>query len=191
MMDVQTKVAIVNVIVTGLVGLVSVAAIFRAPILALKLQKSSEEQHSQAERQLQLFRTLMTYRATPLSVPFVQALNSIDLEFRANNERDKAIRSAWTSLLDHFSNGKGQPDFDERSKTLTITLLREMSKALGYDFDETYLRRHSYYPLGHGSIESEQHELRRLMLNVLRGHGKLPVAVFEEKFGDFAPPENP
>jgi hypothetical protein len=187
-MDTLTKIQLAGVITTGIVGLVSVAAIILTPMLALKLQKAGEEKKSLADRQLQLFHTLMKYRATPLAVPFVQALNSIDLEFRSTDKRDNAVRDAWTNLLDHFSNDKAEPDFAARSQTLVITLLSVMGTALGFDFNEAYLKRHSYYPLGHESIENEQHELRKLLLNILRGNGKVPVAIFEEKFPDFPPP---
>lgn len=85
----------------------------------------------------------MKYRATPLAIPFVQALNSIDLEFRSNDKRDNAIRDAWTNLLDHFSNEKGQPDFNARSQALVISLLSVMGTALGFEFNEAYLKRHS------------------------------------------------
>jgi hypothetical protein len=185
-----TTIQIAEVIVTGVVGLVSVAAICVAPIVALKLEKASDSKQSLKKRQLELFHTLMRYRATPLSVPFVQALNSIDLEFASNNNQDRAIRDAWTNLLDHFSHDKkDSPDFDRRSQDLTITLLSVMGTTLGFNFNETYLKRHSYYPIGHDSIERESHELRRLLLNLLRGNAKLPIAVFEERFPDLAAPQ--
>jgi hypothetical protein len=183
-MDAVTKVALVCGIGQIFVGAVSVVAIFRAPIVALNAQKDKEESQDRRRRQFQLFRTLMTYRATPLSVHFVQALNSIDLEFDADTDRDRSIRDAWTVLLDHFSNDKDQADFAAKNRDLIIQLLSTMSKALGYRFDEVYLRRHSYYPIAHGSIEEEQNELRRLLLELLRTNRRLPVSVFEEKFPD-------
>jgi hypothetical protein len=183
------SIQLIGVIVTGVVGLISIAAIVVAPIVALKLQKASDDKRSLHERQLQLFHTLMRYRATPLAVPFVQALNSIDLEFRSSGARDQGVRDAWTSLLDHFSNDdKNAPDFSTKSQELIIRLLSVMGKGLGFDFNEVYLKRHSYYPLGHESMELEQNEVRHLLLNLLRGHGKLPIAVFEERFPDLPGP---
>ncbi len=184
-MDAITKVALVCGIGQLFVGAASVVAIFRAPIVALNAQKNQEASQDKQKRQLQLFRTLMTYRATPLAVLFVQALNSIDLEFDANNERDRGVREAWTVLLDHFTNDKEQPDFGTKNQELIIRLLSKMGSALGYSFDEVYIRRHSYYPIAHGSIEEEQNELRRLLLELLRTNRRLPVSVFEEKFPDF------
>lgn len=41
-MDTLTKIQLAGVITTGIVGLVSIAAIILTPMLALKLQKASE-----------------------------------------------------------------------------------------------------------------------------------------------------
>jgi hypothetical protein len=187
-MDTGTKVLLFSAVSQVCVGIVSVIAIFRAPIVALKVQESKESSKDVAKRQYQLFRTLMTYRATPLSVHFVQALNSIDLEFSSHSEKDQQIREAWTVLLDHFTHDQAQPDFGARNQELIIKLLSKMGTALGFNFDEVYLRRHSYYPIAHGSIEEEQNELRRLLLELLRTNRRLPVSVFEEKFPDLAIP---
>jgi hypothetical protein len=183
-MDIGTKVMLFAAIAQCCVGIISVIAIFRAPIIAMKIQQKKEELLDTSKRQFQLFRTLMTYRATPLSVSFVQSLNSIDLEFRSNSENDRKIRKAWTDLLDHFTNDKDQPDFGVKTQNFIIKLLSNMSGALGFDFDEDYIRRHSYYPIAHGSIEEEQNELRRLLLELLRTNRRLPVALFREEFPD-------
>jgi hypothetical protein len=91
-MDSSTRVVLFSAIAQTCVGVISVIAIFRAPIVALKAQREKENNQDVSKRQYQLFRTLMTYRATPLSVHFVQALNSIDLEFSADTQSEKQIR---------------------------------------------------------------------------------------------------
>jgi hypothetical protein len=87
-------------------------------------------------------------------------------------------------LLDHFTNDKGKADFVARTQELTTALLSRLSSALGFEFNEVYLKRHSYYPQLHVSIEEEQNELRRLLLELLRANRRLPVAIFEERFPD-------
>jgi len=183
-MDAATRVAEWGIVGQVVIGLISIVAIFRSPIVALNAQKRREEVEDRHKRQFELFRTLMTYRATPLSVPFVQALNSIDLEFDAESDRDVGIRQAWAELLAHFTNDKGQPNFVQQSQNLIIKLLSLMSRALGYAYDENYLLQHTYYPIAHGSLEEQQNELRRLLLELLRGNHRLPIAIFEEKFPD-------
>jgi hypothetical protein len=57
-----------------------------------------------------------------------------------------------------------------------------MGRCLGYDFDEVLVKKGSYYATGLGNVEAEQHALRRGLLNVLSGKGRIPVGIFEEKF---------
>jgi hypothetical protein len=140
------------------------------------------------DRKLSVFKTLMTYRATTLSPYFVQALNLIDVEFIADNE--KPVRDAWKVLLDHFFDlgeitRSGVPISQisiEKSATLTAALLLAMGKSLGYDFDEVQIKKGAYYPMGLGNVEQEQHAVRRLVLDVLLGKRRIPVGIFEDKF---------
>jgi hypothetical protein len=134
----------------------------------------------------------MMYRATPLAYSYVQALNLIDISFDADTTTEKAIRAGWNSLLDHLTNNKDRPDFDDNRRTLTATLLADMGKCLGYEFDDVYLRRHAYQPEGHGRVEQEQHELRELLLQVLRNDRRIPIALFPDDFRPIIlPPEQP
>jgi hypothetical protein len=70
----------------------------------------------------------------------------------------------------------------EKSATLTTNLLLAMGRSLGYEFDEVQIKKGVYYPMGLGSVEQEQHALRRLLLEVLLGKRRIPVGVFEDKF---------
>ena len=187
-MDTNAKIVLFGAISQVLVGIVSVIAIFRAPLVALSAQKQKELQEETKRRQLQVFSTLMSYRATPVNINFVQALNSIDLEFGSQSTADKAVRNAWTVLLDHFTNDQGQSDFGAKTQDLIIKLLSTMGTALDRHFDEVYLKRHSYYPIAHGSIEEEQKELRKLLLELLRTNRRLPVSIFKEEFPDLRVP---
>lgn len=189
-MDGATTVLLCSAIAQFVVGGVTVLAIYMAPITALKLQQAKEEKLNLEQTKRGIFRTLMTHRATPLAVPFVQALNSIDLEFRSSDQFDEKIRLAWTELLAHWSSPDAQksPDYKSKQDDFISALLTEMGSALGYNFDGDYIKRHSYYPSAHGFLEAEQQELRRLELNLLRGNSKLGVAIFEEKFPDLQPP---
>lgn len=165
---------------TALIAGLTILAIIVGPLLALWLQRIAENRREKRQGKLWVFKNLMMYRATPLAYPYVQALNLIDVSFNANNKEEKAVRDAWNVLLDHFVSHKGQPDFLENSRTLTATLLAAMGKCLGYDFDEVYLKRHAYQPEGHGKLEEEQHELRGLLLQVLRNDRRIPMAIFPD-----------
>lgn len=98
--------------------------------------------------------------------------------------------AAWNTLLDHLTVNKDQADFFENTRTHTATLLAAMGKCLGYDFDDVYLKRHAYQPTGHGKVEEEQHELRSLLLQVLRNDRRIPVAFFPDDLRPIVFPED-
>ena len=54
-----------------------------------------------------------------------------------------------------------------------------MSKSLGYEFDETHIKRSIYYPQAHSVVENEQIILRRLLINLLSGEINLPVRTID------------
>lgn len=173
---------------TGIaLNLLTVVAIVAGPILALQIQRKLDREREALNRKLWVFKTLMSFRATALAPSFVQALNLIDVEFNGDDENEKAVRIAWKVLLDHYydlSRAK-EPNSDalvERGTQLRANLLMAMGQSLGYDFDEVLVKKGSYYPTGLGDVEAEQHAIRRGVLNVLSGRGRIPVGVFEEKF---------
>lgn len=87
----------------GIVGLVlsaiTIFAIYYGPISALRIQRRLDDERETRNRKLQIFKTLMTYRVTPVNINFVQALNLIDVEFTQQGGKEKAVRDAWKELL--------------------------------------------------------------------------------------------
>jgi len=128
----------------------------------------------------------MSNRGARLSPSYVQSLNLIDVEFTGTDEKEKAVRAAWRELLDLFQNFKTTPNAPEKSDELNAVLLAAMGKSLGYDFDKVHLKKGAYYPEFSQNIESEQHALRKRVLELLDGSGtrKLPIAMFEQRFPD-------
>jgi len=173
---------------TGIIlNILTIVAIVSGPIIALQLQRKLDHDREARNRKLSVFKTLMSYRATNLAPIFVQALNLIDVEFNGPNEKEKAVRSAWKILLDHYVDlsraaEPNSPALVEKSIQLRANLLSSMGKCLGYDFDEVQIKKGSYYPTGLEDVEKEQHAIRRGVLNVLSGKGRIPVGIFEEKF---------
>jgi hypothetical protein len=179
---------------TVAVYLITVVAIIIAPIIALKVQRSADEQREARTRKLWIFKTLMSNRATRWNPVCVQALNMIDIEFTDKSEKE--IRDAWRELLDHYNDwGRKTPQQRqvddtkdiETATNLLAELLVKMGKVLGYDFDRVYVKKAWYFPEGLGNIEQEQHALRKALLSLLSGQGaKLPVAVFTQDFQPIA-----
>ena|ERR1700731_2631412 len=176
--------------ITIVVYIVTVVAILVAPIIALKVQRKSDEGREATNRKLWIFKTLMSNRATRWNPLCVQALNMIDIEFTGKTEKE--IRDAWRELLDHYNDwGRKTPELKqiedkkdiETAANLLAELLVKMGKGLGYDFDKVYVKKAWYFPEGLGNIEQEQHALRKAVLSLLSGQGvKLPVAVFTQDF---------
>lgn len=173
---------------TGIaLNLLTIIAIVSGPIIALQVQRKLDREREAQNRKLWVFKTLMSFRATALAPSFVQALNLIDVEFNGDNEKEKSVRNAWKVLLDHYVDltRAKEPNSDtltEKSTQLRANLLMAMGQCLDYDFDEVLVKKGSYYPTGLGDVEAEQHAIRRGVLNVLSGRGRIPVGVFEEKF---------
>jgi hypothetical protein len=186
-MDKTDVFAIVGVVLS----IISIYAIYNGPIAALKMQRKLDEEREARNRKFQLFKTMMSYRVTRLSPPYVQALNLIDVEFTGDDEKAKAVRERWKELRDVYNNYKTTPNPEEKSTDLNAALLAAIGEALGYHFDKVYLKRGGYYPEFLGNVEVEQHSLRRQLLELIDGTGKrkLPIAMFEQKFPDVKPPE--
>lgn len=160
-----------------------IVAIIIAPILAIQIQKFIEKKKAIKDRKMQIFRTLMATRATPLSPLHVEALNMIDIEFH----KDKKIVDSWKLLLDNFANYPKDPEdpnyqaqlysVSERSSELLTDLLYEMAKALEYDFDKVHLKRGAYIPKGHADIEMELNFLRRSLVELFLEKKSIPVKI--------------
>jgi uncharacterized membrane-anchored protein YhcB (DUF1043 family) len=188
-MSAETEVTLFVGVATVLVGIATIVAVVRGPIMALRIQRKLDEEREKTNRKLSIFKTLMSYRATRLSPHFVQALNLIDIEFTDPSE--KSVRDSWKELQDHYADwgrkttaqrqveGKALID---RSDDLLADLLVRMGGSLGYTFDRVYVKKASYYPEGLGDMEQEQHALRKGFLRLLAGEASLPVAVFQQQF---------
>lgn len=167
----------------------NIIAIILGPIVALSIQRWSDDRKQSLARKQQIFKTLMMYRASRLNPNYVQSLNLIDVEFSSNREADKRVRTAWKVLMDHFNERQTGQAAAGRADSLTVELLTAMGKSLGYDFDPVHIKRNGYIPQAHVNIEEEQQALRKSLLDLLDGKRKVPVLVFEQKFEDVVLPD--
>lgn len=163
-----------------------IAAMIIAPILAVQIQKFIEARKETKGRKIQIFRTLMATRATPISPSHVEALNMIDIVFY----KDKKIVDTWKLLLDNFSNyPKDTKDTNyqtkltassEKSSDLLVDLLYEMAKSLNYDFDKVHLKRGVYIPQAHAVFNIEQDIIRRSLVEVFLGKKTVPINIVNQ-----------
>ena len=172
--------------------MMEIGAIIIGPILAIQIQKFIEDRKEKRNRKMQIFKTLMTTRANPLSISHVEALNMIDIEFYDN----KKLKEAWRLLLDNFVNYPKYPNapdfqtkldlFSQKSTELLADLLYEMAKSLGYDFDKVHIMRGVYIPKGHTDIFLDQEFIRRSLVGLFLGQIPIPVKIIsaEDKKGN-------
>jgi hypothetical protein len=161
----------------------TIIAIIVGPILAIQAQKYLERKREEEERRLRIFKTLMVTRGTGLSPLHVEALNSIDIEFNSESDDDKNVRNAWKAYLDeltHFPKEGQEEDkkrWGEKIESFLGDLLSVMSKAVGYDFDKTYIKRAAYTPIKYSDIEVEQDFIRRSMVKLFLGETSVPIQI--------------
>lgn len=167
---------------------VTTVAVVAGPILAVQAQKMIEALRERRYRRLRIFKTLMATRAERLSRDHVQALNMIDIEFygrrifgtQFQSLREKTVTNSWKNYNQHLNEKSNYESLDlwvKKGDELFTKVLYEMSKALGYDYDEVQLKRDCYRPEAHFTIENTQIEVLAGLADVLNGNRSLPMAV--------------
>ena len=177
-----------------MINIIMVVAIVSGPIVAVQLQKLIESLRQRKQAKEAIFKTLMSTRGTPVSLPHVQALNMIDLEFYGKKKKDKKVVDAWKLYRDHLYNYRIDPQnpdrdakaeaWNEKSRELLTDLLFEMSISLNYNFDKVLLKRGAYTPQGYGDTESAQIYLRDSLVGLFAGKTSLPIRIVEETTGE-------
>lgn len=167
----------------------TIAAILIGPILAVQAQRILEGLRDKRNRRLGVFHTLMATRAARVSHQHVQALNQIDIEFygrkalgvRIQTGAEKAVSNAWRIYSDHLNNRPSDSELSrwvEDGDKYLAKLLFEMSRALGYDFDEVQIRRNVYSPIAHGKLEAQETTIRTGLEKLLTNKSGIAVVVY-------------
>ena len=74
-------------------SILTILAVLISPLVAIQVSRWIDSSRDHDSRRVQVYRTLMSTRASGLSPSHVEALNSIDLEF--TKKKDKAVNLAW------------------------------------------------------------------------------------------------
>jgi hypothetical protein len=169
---------------------VTVSAVIVGPILAVQAQKWVESIREKRERRLKIFRGLMSTRAERISREHVQALNMIDLEFygimrfgtRWQKKNEKAVTNSWKNYNSHLNdrNYSSLEAWSRHGDDLFTNLLYEMSKALGYDFDEVQIKRDAYRPGAHADLENMQISVLDGLAKALNNQKSLSVKITDD-----------
>ena len=171
---------------------ITIAAVILGPIFAVQTQRFLESRRDRRARRLAVFHTLMATRAGTgrLSRPHVEALNQIDIEFygvrlpalgQFQTPREKGVTNSWHVYSDHLNNQYPENESSrwyEDSDKLLAKLLFELSRALGYDFDEVQLRRNVYSPIAQRKQELQDITIRDALEKLLTQQTALAVIAY-------------
>lgn len=162
--------------------IITIVAIIVGPVLALFAQRILDNMREKRKRKLALFQTLLTSRATPISIQHVQALNSIELEFYPRKGKNMRVIDAWRIYSDHLNQPRSDDQqqvkvWADRRQDLIVDLLYEMAQCLGYDFEKVMIKRDAYYPTGLTDMENEGNVLRKAVIQVFEEGKSLNVHI--------------
>jgi hypothetical protein len=155
-----------------------VGATLVGPIIAVQVTRYLDDAKERRGRKLWVFQTLMATRSYTLAQAHVEALNRIDLEFSAENDKERPVVGAWRAYLDLLgARGMSEDQWVLRRTDLLIDLLFHMGVALGYDFDRTHIKNATYAPMAHGRLEEQQEAIRQGVVDLMAGKRVIPIAV--------------
>lgn len=155
-------------------------AVIMGPISAVQIQKFFDRKSEDRSQKLNVFRDLMTTRASTLAFQHVSALNMVGLEF--NGKKYAKVINAWKTYLDHLNS---YPDDDENMQKIwgekrndqLSDLLYEMGESLGFEFDKVHIKKAGYFPKAYADQENEQNYIRGQLVDVFLGKKAIPMAV--------------
>ncbi len=155
-------------------------AILLGPVLGVFIARFIDDYKDVKNRRMEIFRILMRTRGSRLSYDHVGALNLVEVEFF---EQEKII-TAWKDYLTELSIPFSEEENERFLKSqklneLLTKLIHEIAKVLNLKIEQLDILRTNYSPQGWQNDEDQQRYLRILLINLLGGHGALPVQVRE------------
>lgn len=160
-----------------------VCATLFGPIFAVWASEWRQRKRQIHDRKEWVFRSLWSTRSVPLHPDHVQALNHIDFAFP---EKDyPAISDAWHLYFAHLNTDQGQTEdslarWNDKSSSLLADLILLMASDLNFPFSKSLVKQPSYYPKGYVFTESQQNELRSLLLEVLKNGRPINIRTIKE-----------
>ena len=175
---------------------ITLLAILVGPVLAIMAGRILEGRRDKRIRRMDIFRTLMRTRRTPIFAEHVGALNLVEIEFAS----DPAVVSSLRALFKHFGtahprrenentedsmNGDELRERDDKfysrlsseRQALLARLLHAIAKNLGFKIEQLEIFEGGYSPQGWEDVEREQQLIRHFIIELACGRRSLPVAV--------------
>ncbi|WP_213778517.1 DUF6680 family protein [Caballeronia sp. dw_276] len=160
---------------TGFSDAAIVFATFAGPIAAVQVQKFLDRRGEREHRRVQVYRALMATRVNINSPQYVDALNSVPLEFH----KVEPVMTAYSDFIGHLNTRDDSPNntWAQTRQNRFITLLQVMGKALRYDFREAELTDHAYFPTWQLNLQTDQEILRKGLVDLMKGEKSIPMQV--------------
>lgn len=155
-----------------------IIAVLIGPVVAVQITEYLRRKNDNRNRKVHVFRTLMATRSATLAPQHIEALNLVEIEFFSIRKQDRKVVDAWKLYLAHLNDiHYPKNNWQARRADLLMELLYEMSIALDYGYDKAHIKSGTYYPSGYEDNEVDHLEMRKLLLEVLRGKRGLPVTI--------------
>lgn len=160
-------------------AIVTIGAVLAGPILAVIMTRWIDASRSRLEHKLGLFRILMRTRRMTLNPDHVGALNLVEVEFSDVEPVMKAWREYYKALNTPVpTDDKVQLDlFLSDTDAKLARLLHAIAKDVGTKIEQLDILQGGYSPQAYADIETEQRQLRQLLIRLLSGQLILPVSM--------------
>ncbi len=148
----------------------TIIAVVLGPILAVWITRIIDDRRAQQTRKMDIFRTLMRTRRTPIHFEHVGALNLVEVEFSEN----KDVVDAWKAYLKNL--GEELPPLEQKDRhdkavkdrdALLTKLIYEISVVLKFRVQQLDILEGNYVPQGWHDDDWEQRLVRRHLIGVL------------------------
>ena len=180
------------------IEVLTLIAIFVGPIAAVLITRYIDNRRERLQRRMEIFRTLMRTRRTPIVPDHVGALNLIEIEFA----KDAEVIKCWKALLTHFGTNHSRREdekqvqgmtpeqiaardtafygrlSDERQRLLA-KLLHAIARVLNFRAEQLEIFEGGYTPQGWFDVELENMAVRRLFAEISAGRRVLPIGVLD------------
>ena len=159
-------------------NVLTIIAIILGPIFAVIVTRSIDNFRYNAQRKLDIYKTLMRTRKMPIHADHVGALNLIEVEFSKN----KNVVSAWKAYLGNLGNPmpaaedkERYEDFLKKRDSLLTKLISDIASALGIKVEQLDILEGNYVPKVWNDDHWDQLLVRKYLINVLSGRASLLV----------------
>ena len=158
-MNIKDKLEISYWVISLLILIATILAIYYSPIKATKIGRELNEQQSHLTAKMQLFLELFALRGEPVSYRFVEGLNKIKIVFND----DEKVLMAWKNYFNALCKINTDTITSVEIESLKTTLLFEMANGLGYkNLQQLDILNDYYKPIAHGDFVNSEIEMKRV-----------------------------